>query len=122
MWLLMTPQRITVLEEMKRESGRMEQTGIQTVTGRSVKSSRTNHERRKKMAKRLTYAMVGGGPDGFIGDATAGNRAGWNSSHRGRGIFKETVRNHCRWRKALAFPRTGVMEDYPDKWPGLRGT
>ena len=69
------------------------------------------------MAKRLTYAGV---RMGLSAMPTAG-QSGWMEQQPSRqGYFQETVKSHCRWRKALVFPRTGAMR-ITRQWPGLRG-
>ncbi|MFQ9704033.1 MAG: hypothetical protein ACLR0U_21725 [Enterocloster clostridioformis] len=70
----------------------MEKTGIQTVMkAEFMKTAEATHERRREMAKTLTYGTVGGGPDAFIGDAHR-RAIGLDGTAviRGRGIFKKS--------------------------------
>ena len=64
------------------------------------------------MAKRLTYAMVGGGPDGFIGDAHRRAIGLDGTAAIAAGVFSRN--------REKSFPRTGVMR-ITRQWPGLRG-
>ena len=72
------------------------------------------------MAKRLTYAMVGGGPDGFIGDAHRRAIGLDGTAAIAAGVFSRNREKSLQMAEALAFPRTGVMR-ITRQWPGLRG-
>ena len=61
------------------------------------------------MAKRLTYAMVGGGPDGFIGDAHRRAIGLDGTAAIAAGVFSRNREKSLQMAESLAFPRTGVM-------------
>ena len=72
------------------------------------------------MAKRLTYAMVGGGPDGFIGDAHRRAIGLDGTAAIAAGVFSRNREKSLQMAETWHFPEP-VLSRITRQWPGLRG-